>query len=48
MLGVDLLFSAELKSLSAPGSFALKGLIVIKSLPTSPQLVLLNEAIGLP
>ncbi|KFP51854.1 hypothetical protein N323_12569, partial [Cathartes aura] len=48
MLGVDLPFSAKLKSLLAPGSFAVKGLIVIKSLLISPQLVLLNEAICFP
>lgn len=32
MLGSDLPFSAKLKSLLAPGSFAAKGLTVIKSL----------------
>lgn len=48
MLGVDLPFSAKLKSLLAPGSFAVKGLTVIKSLLISPGLVLLNEAICFP
>lgn len=48
MLGVDLPFSAKLKSLLAPGSFAVKGLTVIKSLLVSPGLVLLNEAVCFP
>lgn len=48
MLGVDLPSSAKLKSPLAPGSFAVKGLIVIKSLFISPELVLLNEAACLP
>ncbi|KFO84459.1 hypothetical protein N320_11758, partial [Buceros rhinoceros silvestris] len=48
MLGVDLPFSAKLKSPLAPGSFAVKGLIVIKSLFISPEPVLLNEAVCLP
>lgn len=48
MLGVDLPFSAKLKSLLAPGSFAVKGLTVIKSLLISPGLVLLNEAVCFP
>ncbi|KFO10423.1 hypothetical protein N312_01587, partial [Balearica regulorum gibbericeps] len=48
MLVVDLPFSAKLKSLLAPGSFAVKGLTVIKSLLVSPQLVLRNEAIFFP
>lgn len=37
MLGGDLPFSAKLKSLLAPGSFAGKGLTVIKSLLVSPE-----------
>lgn len=48
MLGVDLPFSDKLKSLLAPGSFAVKELRVIKSLLMSPQLVLLNKAICFP
>ncbi|KGL96647.1 hypothetical protein N301_15328, partial [Charadrius vociferus] len=48
MLGVDLPFFVKLKSLLAPGSCAVKGLIVIKSLLISTQLVLLNEAICFP
>lgn len=48
MLGVDLPFSAKLKSLLAPGGFAVKGLSVIKSLLISPRLVLPNEAICFP
>ncbi|KFP68061.1 hypothetical protein N322_09322, partial [Cariama cristata] len=47
MLAVDLPFSAKLKSLLAPGGFAVKGLTVIESL-ISPQLVLLNKAICFP
>lgn len=48
MLGVDLPFSAKLKSPFAPGSFLVKGLTVIKSLFISPELVLLNEAVCSP
>ncbi|KFQ10516.1 hypothetical protein N329_12944, partial [Haliaeetus albicilla] len=48
MLGVDLPFSAKLKSLLAPGGFAVKGLSVIKSLLILPRLVVLNEAICFP
>ncbi|KFV86591.1 hypothetical protein N308_13938, partial [Struthio camelus australis] len=42
---VVLPFSAKLKSLLAPGSFAVKGLTVIKSLLISQQLALPNEAV---
>ncbi|KFV18247.1 hypothetical protein N340_06648, partial [Tauraco erythrolophus] len=48
MLGVDLPFSAKLKSLFTPGSFAVTRLTVIKSLRISPQPVLLNEAVCFP
>lgn len=48
MLGVELPFFVKLKSLLAPGSCAVKGLIVIKSLLISTQPVLLNEAICFP
>ncbi|KFQ40989.1 hypothetical protein N332_01243, partial [Mesitornis unicolor] len=48
MLGVDLPFSAKLKSLLTPGSSAAKRLLVIKSLLISPQLVLPYKAICSP
>ncbi|KFU86694.1 hypothetical protein M959_04975, partial [Chaetura pelagica] len=48
MLGIDLPFSAKLKSLVAPGRFAVKGLGVIKSLLISAPVVLLHEAACFP
>jgi len=49
MLGSDLPFSAKLKSLLAPGSFAAKGLTVIKSLLiTHPPLAVPDEAVCFP
>lgn len=49
MLGSDLPFSAKLKSLLAPGSFAAKGLTVIKSLLiTHLPLAVPDEAVCFP